>query len=287
MPDPKHDPKEGPTVIRKMLGMQLRQLREDRGLSADQAAKRIRGSVSKINRIELGRSAVKEIDVSDLLEAYGVEPAEREALLALAEQANLPGWWHSYTDILPPWFQPYIGFEEAARQLRVYEPMFVPGLLQIPQYAAAVLALGDFSAAETERHVTVRKERQRRFIDGHLRLWVVVDETALRRPVGSVQIQCDQIRYLISLCSRPNLTIQVTPLGAGGHAAPNAFTLLRFEEPEMPDIVYVEQLTSALYLDKRQDTDRYLLAMDRLSMISAKPEETRGILTAIIRQIEE
>jgi transcriptional regulator with XRE-family HTH domain len=286
MPDPKADPREGPTVIRKILGMQLRRLRESRGLSADEAAARIRGSVSKINRIELGKSAVKEIDVSDLLEAYGVDAAEREALLALAEQANLPGWWHSYNDILPPWFQAYIGFEESASRLRVYEPMFVPGLLQTTQYASAVLSLGDFSAAETERHVMVRKERQRRFIDGQLRLWVVVDETALRRPVGSLDILREQLSYLVSLSSRQNLTIQITPQGAGGHAAPNAFTILRFDEQEMPDTVYVEQLTSALYLDKRLDVDRYMLAMDRLSMMSCKPEETRGILTSLIDQMD-
>jgi transcriptional regulator with XRE-family HTH domain len=286
MPDPKPDPREGPTVIRKILGMQLRRLRESRGLTAEQAAARIRGSVSKINRIELGRSAVKEIDVSDLLEAYGVDATEREQLLTLAEQANLPGWWHSYNDILPAWFQAYIGFEESASRLRVYEPMFVPGLLQTPQYASAVLSLGDFSAAETERHVMVRKERQRRFIDGRLRLWVVVDETALRRPVGSLDVLRDQLKYLVSLSTRQNLTIQITPQGAGGHAAPNAFTILRFEEPEMPDTVYVEQLTSALYLDKRLDVDSYMLAMDRLSMMSSKPEETRGILNALIDQMD-
>lgn len=286
MPESKPDPREGPTVIRKILGMQLRRLRESRGLSAEQAAARIRGSVSKINRIELGKSAVKEIDISDLLQAYGVDPAEREQLLSLAEQANLPGWWHNYSDILPPWFESYIGLEESARQLRVYEPMFVPGLLQTPQYAAAVLSLGDFSAAETERHVMLRKERQRRFIDGFLRLWVVVDETALRRPVGSEEVLRDQLRYLVSLCSRHNLTIQITPQGAGGHAAPNGFTILRFEEPEMPDIVYVEQLTSALYLDKRQDVDRYMLAWDRLAMMSGRPEETKGLLLSIISHLE-
>jgi len=286
MPDPQPDPREGPTVIRKILGMQLRSLRESRGLSAEQAAARIRGSTSKINRIELGKSALKEIDISDLLHAYGVDAKEREQLLSLAEQANLPGWWHNYSDILPPWFESYIGLEESARQLRVYEPMFVPGLLQTPPYAAAVLALGDFSAGDSERHVMLRKERQRRFIDGFLRQWVVVDETALRRPVGSTEVLRDQLRYLLSLCSRSNLTIQVTPQGAGGHAAPNAFTILRFEEQEMPDVVYVEQLTSALYLDKRPDVDRYMLAWDRLAMMSRRPEDTQGLLMSIINHLE-
>jgi hypothetical protein len=177
--------------------------------------------------------------------------------------------------------------EESAQSIRVYEPLFVPGLLQTPQYAAAVLALGDLSVSEAERHVMLRKERQRRFVDGQLKLWAIVDESALRRPVGSLKILRDQLRYLISLSTRRNLTLQITALGEGGHAAPSAFTILRFNEHDMPDVVYVEQLTSALYFDKRADVDRYLLAMERLSVISATPAETRGILSTIVNQVEE
>jgi transcriptional regulator with XRE-family HTH domain len=290
MPDPtagSPDPRVGPTALRLMLGMQLRQLREDRNVSAADAARAIRATPSKISRIELGRSAIKEIDVLDLLAYYGVDPAEREQFLKLAEQASYHGWWHRYGDILPPWFQTYIGMEESARAIRAYEPLFVPGLLQTPQYAAAVLALGDIPPSEAERHVILRKERQRRFTEGQLKLWVIIDESALRRPVGSVAVLRDQLSYLISLSTRKNLTLQVTPFGAGGHAAPSAFTILRFNEPELPDMVYVEQLTGALYVDKREDVDRYLLAMERLSIISAKPAQTRGILSTIINQLEE
>jgi transcriptional regulator with XRE-family HTH domain len=281
------DPTEGPTVLRILLGMQLRRLRVSRGITPQEAAKAIRASDSKISRIELGKSAIREIDVLDLLTLYGVAPSEREQFLSLAEQASRPGWWHRFSDILPDWFQSYVGMEEAAKSIRIYEPLFIPGLLQTPQYAAAVLALGDIPLSETERHVVLRKERQRRFVEGQLKLWAIVDESALRRPVGSVEILRDQLRYLISLSSRRNLTLQITPLGAGGHAAPGAFTILRFNEPEMPDVVYVEQLTSALYFDKKTDVDRYLLAMERLSIISAKPAETRGILSTIINQLEE
>jgi transcriptional regulator with XRE-family HTH domain len=278
---------EGPTVLRILLGSQLRRLRESRGISAQAAAKAIRGSESKISRIELGRNAIREIDVLDLLTFYGVGPAEREQLLSLAEQANRPGWWHRYNDILPEWFQSYVGMEEAAASIRVYEPLFIPGLLQTHQYAAAVLAAGDIPISEAERHVIVRKERQRRFNDGRVRLWAVIEETALRRPVGSTQIMRDQLRHLLALSSRPNLTLQITPFGMGGHAAPSGFTILRFSEADLPDIVYLEHLTSALYLDKRSDVDRYLLAMERLSIISAKPSEAPAILTRLINQLEE
>src|ERR1700722_12819736 len=168
---------EGPTVLRILLGTQLRRLRESRGISAQAAAKAIRGSESKISRIELGRNSIREIDVLDLLTFYGVGAVEREQLLTLAEQANRPGWWHRYNDILPDWFQAYVGMEEAARSIRIYETQFIPGLLQTEEYAASVIALGDFPVEQAERLVVLRKERQRRFTEGRLRLWAIIEET--------------------------------------------------------------------------------------------------------------
>jgi hypothetical protein len=266
------DATEGPTVLRILLGTQLRRLRESRGVSAQAAARAIRGSESKISRI-------------DLLTYYGVGPVEREQLLNLAEHANRPGWWHRYNDILPDWFQAYVGMEEAATSIRIYEPQFVPGLLQTHQYAAAVLAVGDIPISEAERHVILRKERQRRFTEGRLKLWAIVEETALRRPIGGTEVLRDQLGYLLSLSSRQNLTLQIIPNGMGGHAAPGAFTILRFGEADLPDVAYLEHLTSALYFDKKSDVDRYLLAMERLSIVSAKPNETPHILTTIINQL--
>jgi transcriptional regulator with XRE-family HTH domain len=161
----------------------LRRLRESQGISAHDAAQEIRGSESKISRIELGRNAVREIDIADLLTLYGItDKAEREQLLSLASRANQPGWWHRYHDVLPLWFQAYIGLEESAQSIRSYDAQFVPGLLQTEEYAAAVLALGDFSLDEAERLVVLRKERQRHFAAGGTRLWAIVDEVALRRP---------------------------------------------------------------------------------------------------------
>ncbi len=278
---------EGPTVLRILLGTQLRRLRESRGISAQAAARSIRGSESKISRIELGRNAIREIDVLDLLTFYGVGAVEREQLLNLAEQANRPGWWHRYNDILPDWFQSYVGMEEAATSIRVYEPQFIPGLLQTPQYTAAVLTFCDIPISEAERHVILRKERQRRFTEGRLRLWAILEENALRRPLGSKEILRDQLRYLLSLSSKQNLTLQIIPAGMGGHAVPSGFTILRFSAADLPDVAYLEHLTSALYFDKKSDVDRYLLAMERLSVVSAKPSETPHILTTIINQLEK
>ena len=280
------DSSDGPTVLRILLGTHLRRLRETRGITARQAATAIRGSESKISRIELGRNAIREIDVLDLLTLYGVDPAEREQLLTLAEQANRPGWWHRYHDILPEWFQAYVGMEEAARSIRVYEPQFIPGLLQTEEYATAVIALGDFPVEQAERHVVLRKERQRRFREGKLKLWVVLDEAALRRPVAGIDVHLEQLRYLREQSSTRWLTLQVIPCGAGGHAAPTGFSILRFADRDLPDVVYVENLTSALYLDKQAEVDRYQLAMERLSIVAYEPQRTSQILDGIISELE-
>ena len=279
-------PPSGPTALRILLGSQLRRLREGRGISAQEAARAIRGSESKISRIELGRNAVREIDVADLLGLYGVtDPDERDQLLNLASQANRPGWWYRFNDILPSWFQAYIGLEEAADSIRVYQAQFIPGLLQTEAYAAAVLALGDLPHDEMERHVMLRKERQRRFVSGELRLWALLDEETLRRPVANQQVMRGQLAYLLSVMKNRNLVLQVIPRGVVGHAAPSGFSILRFGDPQMQDIVYVEQLTSALYLDKRPEVDRYLLAMERMSIVALEPRASADLIAAILKEM--
>ena len=277
----------GPTVLRILLGTQLRRLREASGITAQQAAREIRGSESKISRIELGRNAVREVDIADLLSLYGItDPAAREQLLSLASQANQPGWWHRYQDVLPSWFQAYIGLEESAESIRSYDMQFVPGLLQTEEYAVAVMALGEFSIEETERLVYLRKERQRRFSSGGLRLTAIIDEVALRRPLGGAGLMRDQLQYLLDICDRPAFTLQVTPYPAGAHAAPASFSILQFATAELPDVVYVEHLTSAMYLDKTADVARYTVAMDRLGTISASPNQSKEIIRAMLEDME-
>ena len=277
-----------PTVLRILLGTQLRRLRESRGISAQEAAKAIRGSESKISRIELGRNSVREIDIADLLNLYGItDLAEREQLLTLASQANQQGWWHRYQDVLPTWFQSYIGLEESAESIRSFDAQFVPGLLQTEDYAAAVIQLGAYSRAETHRLVYLRKERQRRFAAGGLRLRAVIDEVALRRPIGSPALRRAQLNHLLAVSSRPGLTIQVCPFLTGAsYAAPGSFSILQFATEDLPDIVYVEQLTSALYLDKHADIDRYTEAMNQIATTSTTPEQTTDLIRSMIGELE-
>jgi transcriptional regulator with XRE-family HTH domain len=277
----------GPTVLRILLGTQLRRLREAHGITAQEAARAIRGSESKISRIELGRTSVRKIDIVGLLSLYGItDPAEREELLALAVQANQPGWWHQYQDVLPSWFQAYIGLEESAASIRSYDAQFIPGLLQTEDYAAAVIALGEFPLEEAERLVFLRKERQRRFSSGGLRLWAIVDDVALRRPVGGPQTMRAQLDRLSEMCDQPGFALQVVPGSAGAFVVPGSFSVLRFAVPDLPDVVYLEQLTSAMYLDKPADVKRYTVAMDKLSALAAPPEETKQIIRALREELE-
>jgi transcriptional regulator with XRE-family HTH domain len=283
-------PGGGPTVLRIMLGSQLRNLRERHGISREDAGYTIRASGSKISRMELGRVSFKERDIADLLTLYGVEdPGERAALVDLARQANSPGWWHKYSDVLPDWFQVYVGLEEATSLLRVYEVQFVPGLLQTADYTRAVVEFGQRGASQEEiaHRVSLRQDRQR--VLGRPnppRLWMIIDEAALRRPIGGAEVMRGQLERLIEVSKEPNVTIQVLPFHLGGHAAEaGAFTLMRFPELDLPDVVYTEQLTSALYLDKREDVERYTEVIERLSVQSEPPERTIDILHRILEEM--
>ncbi|MEU5673075.1 helix-turn-helix domain-containing protein [Micromonospora sp. NPDC050795] len=280
-------PTTGPTVLRMLLGAQLRRLRESSGVTREGAGWEIRSSESKISRMELGRVGFKERDVADLLTLYGVtEDHERDALLKLARDANSPGWWHRYGDVLPSWFQSYLGLEAAAALIRSYEVQFVPGLLQTREYARAVVLLGHGTAGpgEIDRRVALRMQRQQLLQrQNPPQLWAVVDEAALRRPIGGAEVMRGQLTALIEATKSPHIRLQVIPFAAGGHAAAGgAFTILRFGDQELPDIVYIEQLTSAIYLDKRDDLDYYAVAMERLCVEAEPPERTAEILGGLL-----
>jgi hypothetical protein len=280
----------GPTVLRMLLGAQLRRLREAKGVSRDTAGWEIRSSESKISRMELGRVGFKERDVADLLTLYGVtDDEERNPLLALAREANTPGWWQKYGDVLPSWFQPYVGLEAAATLIRTYEVQFVPGLLQARDYARAVILLRHHSASaeEVERRVNLRMARQQVLTRSDPpRLWVVIDEAVLRRPIGGDEVMRAQLEHLIEVTRLPNVRLQVLPFRAGGHAATGGpFTILRFADPEMPDLVYVEQLTGALFLDRRDDLDHYAAANDLVCIAAEAPARTPEIIKGILKDL--
>lgn len=277
------------TVLRMGLGLRLRRLREAAGISREAAGDAIRGSAPKISRLELGRVGFKERDVLDLLRLYGVEdPAEHAQFLELARRANTPGWWHQFADLLPSWFGTYVGLEQAASVIRTYECQFVPGLLQTADYAREVVRLAHQDRAEVERRVELRLQRQRILDDGTgPMLWAVVDEAVLRRPLATPQLCHAQLTRLIERAEQPNVTLQVAGFGAGGlPAAGGAFTILRFAETDLPDVVYLEQLTSAVYLDRRSDVEQYASVMDRLSAVVSPPHRTRGILEGLRRELQ-
>ena len=267
----------GPTVVRMLLGARLRRLRQTAGISRDNAGQAIRSSGSKISRLELGRTGFKQRDVSDLLTLYGVsdDDAERAILLGLARQANDAGWWHGYNDVLPAWFEPYLGLEQAASIIRSYEVAFIPGLLQTPEYARAVIRLMDgVSEAEADQRVALRMQRQQLLHRPNPpRLWVVIDETALRRPIGGRAAMLEQVDHLIQMSRLPTVTVQVMPFSVGGHAAAGGqVTMLRFPEELLPDVVYQEQMDSAVYLNKPADTVHHWNVLNRVATEALPPD---------------
>ncbi|ONH24442.1 helix-turn-helix domain-containing protein [Pseudofrankia asymbiotica] len=276
----------GPTVRRILLGSQLRRLRESKGIGREEAGYHIRASESKISRLELGRVSFKKRDIEDLLTLYGVTgDDDRAQVLALVHAANEQGWWQPYSDVLPTWFQPYIGLEESASLIRTYELQFVPGLLQTEGYARAVIAGGNRGASREviDGRVDVRMNRQKLLTRPDApRVWAVIDEAALRRPIGGSKVARAQIEHLLDLTDHAQLTLQVVPFAVGSHAADGgAFSILRFPDADMTDVVYLERLSGAVYLDKREDVDRYAIAMNRLSLDSCTPEKTVDVLRTI------
>ncbi|MFE0460363.1 helix-turn-helix domain-containing protein [Kitasatospora sp. NPDC058965] len=276
----------GVTVRRLVLGSQLRRLREAQGVSREDAGYEIRASESKIGRMELGRVSFKERDVADLLTLYGVgDSNQRAELLGMVRTANEVPWWHDFADVVPAWFQTYLGFEEAAGAISSYEVQFVPGLLQTEAYARAVVELGSIAAGqrEIERRVEVRMRRQRLLGGEHPpHLLAVIDEAALRRPCGGPEVMRGQLARLLELTERPGIEIHVMPLGvATAGAESGTFSLLSFREPDLAEVVYLEQFTTALYLDRPREVEEYRDTLERLRVDSLTVERSRELLRTL------
>ncbi|MFI7387451.1 helix-turn-helix domain-containing protein [Streptomyces sp. NPDC049813] len=281
----------GSVVRRILLGSQLRRLRESRGITREAAGYSIRASESKISRLELGRVSFKARDVEDLLTLYGVsDETEREALLSLVKAANVAGWWHSYSDVLPGWFQTYIGLEGAASLIRGYEAQFVHGLLQTEAYAHAVVERGMRGAPreDIDRRVALRLERQKVLVSERApQVRLVLDEAALRRVHGGPAVMRGQLEHLVEMAQLPHLTVQVMPFSHGWHAGESGtFTLLTFPESDLSDLVFLEQLTSALYLDKAEDVAQYERAMAQLQEECPSPDESLALLRRIATEFD-
>lgn len=271
-----------PTARRIMLGARLRRLREAAEISRAEAGFAIRGSESKISRLELGRVGFKVRDVTDLLTMYGVtDPDKREEFLEMVRRSNEPGWWHRYTDAVADWFTDYLGLEESAARIQTWEQQFVPGLLQTEDYTKAIATYGwsPLASQSVSRQVAVRMRRQALLTRPNPpKVWAVIDESVLHRPIGGKRVLQAQIEHLLELTKRPYITVQVLPYQFSGYAAEGSFTTLRFAEPELPDVVYLEHLCGALYLDKRSDTEIYGRVFDRLTVDAHTPEHTRQVL---------
>jgi len=282
-------PRRGPTALRIALGTHLRRLREDSQITSAGAAEAIRATPSKISRLERGRTTAKQRDVADLLTLYGItDQAEREELLELVRQASAPGWWQQYDDVLPRWFESYIGLEKAASIIRNYEVQFIQGLLQTEDYARAVILIGNAHAPaeEIDRRVSLRMRRQELLTQpGAPEFWAVLDEAALRRSPGGAKVMRAQLEHLLQVTELPNVTLQIAPFDAGPHAAAGGpFSILRFPEPDLPDVVYLEQLNSAIYLDQPDDVINYLTIMDQLCVQAETDTASRNMITVLIRQ---
>jgi DNA-binding XRE family transcriptional regulator len=280
----------GPTVRRMLVGARLRRLRTELGLTRDEAAQAIRASEWKIHRLENGQVGFKDRDIIDLLARYQVtDPAEVADFLTLAREANTPGWWQHYGDVLPSWFRTYVDLEQAATLIRTYEGQFVPGLLQTDDYMRAVVrgAHLEESSDEVGRRVRLRMARQILLTrEGPPRLWAVVDEAALRRPVGGKEVMRGQLERLIEATKLPNVTLQILPFASGAHPAMvGSFSVLRFPDEELPDIVYLEHLTSALYLNKPDEVDQYLHVMESICVRAAAPDQTVELLDHILAEL--
>ena len=275
-----------PTVLRMLLGAQLRRLREAAGVTAERAGHEIRASQWKISRLETGRVGFKLRDIEDLLTLYGVTDEQtRSRLLTLARQAGRSDWWNKYSDILPGWFEAYLGLESVATCIRSFDAQFVPGLLQTEEYARAVVRLGHQAAPadEIERRVCMRLERRKVLARPQpTRIWVVMDEAALRRPIGGTAVMRAQLRHLAQVARMPNVILQVVPFASGGHVGGgSSFSILCFEHLDLPDVVYIEQLTSAVYLDEGLDVGHYLDVVDRLSGEALTPADTASFIEQV------
>ncbi|MEU0841899.1 helix-turn-helix transcriptional regulator [Streptomyces sp. NPDC005962] len=279
-----------PTVLRVVLGKRLQDLREKSGLSFEQAGRALDVTHATIRRMEKAEVGLKLPYVEKLLRTYGVtDPEEVEGFLSLAREANKNGWWHRFRDVLPDWFNTFVSLEVEANLIRAYEPHYIPGLLQTEDYTRAVLRAGMPHAPETEieRNVALRLERQAllRRPDPPM-LWVVMDETVLRRPIGGSETMRAQIGRLIEVADSPQIRLQVMPFDAGPHPAMyGPFHIFRFPIPELPDIAYTETLVSGSYFDQRDDVSAFLEALDRMCAQAAPAQTTQAILSGIRKEI--
>lgn len=284
-------PEPAPTLLKMLVGVQLAGFREDAGLAQDQAARAVGFSAAKLSRIESGkgRRPPTENDVRALLRLYGTDDYEAEVLLKLLQRAGEPGWWQRYDKrLMPEWFDRLVGLQEAAATIRTFEIQYVPGLLQTPAYTRAVVERGlpNAPAGEVERRVELRRHRARLLFRPEApQLWAVIDESVLLRVLGSTEVMREQLEHLVEMAARPNVTLQIVPLNVTNASAPAIpVTYLRFGGLDLPDVVYLEHIKSANFLEDRDETEEYRIALDRLADEALKPRDSLELLRTTMEQ---
>lgn len=277
--------RRSPTIRRRRLGAELRRLREAAGVTIEMVAERLECSGSKISRIETGHTTATVRDVRDMISIYGIVGGESDDLLQIAREARQKGWWHSYSTLLT---SAYVGFENAASSIRAYEQQVVPGLLQTECYAKAMIrsARPDIKAEEVEQRVRIRLSRQSLLSqDDPIDLWVVLDETVVSRPVGGDEVMRDQLKRLVEAADQPNVTIQILPFDVGAHAGMDGtFTILDFPEPGDPPVVYAENATGGLFLEKVDELQKYAFIFDHIRAAAIRPEESAALIARLAEE---
>ncbi|MFG3659367.1 helix-turn-helix domain-containing protein [Streptomyces sp. NPDC047706] len=275
-----------PTVRRRRLGQELRRLRELKGMTAEEVAERLLVSQSKISRLENGRRSISQRDVRDLCGVYEVEDHRIvDSLMQMAKDSRQQGWWHSFGDIP---YSVYIGLETDAASLRVYDPQVVPGLLQTRQYAEALIqgALPEATPTDIDKRVQVRLRRQERIAaaENPLRLWAVLDEAAVRREVGNKQVMIDQLEHLLEMSQLPHVTVQLIPFQMGAHPGVSGqYAILEFPDAADSSVVYIEGVTSDLYLEKPQDVQKYSVMYEHLRAQALNVDQSREFLSDVAK----
>jgi transcriptional regulator with XRE-family HTH domain len=280
---------QSPTVRRRRLALELRRLREAARLTCEEVADHLECSASKISRVETGRVSVSPRDVRDMLELYGVPPQQRESLVQLARDSRQKGWWHAYSDTMQPQFVTYVGLESAASEIRIYEVSLIPELLQTEDYARAVIRSGMMNSPpeDVERRVALRMARQPAITrDDPPKVWAVLDEAALRRRVGGAGLMRLQLEHLLAQAALPNVAVQVIPFGGGAHPAMGRpFIVLVFPERVDTDVVYLEDLTSALYLEDVADVDRYNVFFNHLRASALSFDDSSALVASVLKEM--
>ncbi len=280
---------QSPTVRRRRLALELRRLRESARLTCEEVAEQLECSASKISRVETGRVSVSPRDVRDMLEIYGVPESQREGLVQLARDSRQKGWWHAYSDTIQPHFATYLGLESAASEIRIYEVSLIPGLLQTEEYARTVISAGMVNSPhdDIERQVELRMARQPTLTRADPpKFWAVLDEAALRRRVGGSGLMRMQLEHLLDLAMLPNAAIQVIPFGGGAHPAMGRpFVILVFPERVDPDVVYLQDLTSALYVEDVDEVDRYNMFFNHLRATALSFDDSAALITSVLKEM--